>query len=58
MALTLLDIKEKLKMMDEITFLELLNIRTKDLVDRFADEVEENADLIEGVLKEDENEQL
>lgn len=58
MALTLLDIKEKLKMMDEITFLELLNIRTEDLVDRFADEVEENADLIEGVLKEDENEQL
>ena len=58
MALTLLDIKEKLKLMDEITFLELLNIRTEDLVDRFADEVEENADLIEGVLKEDENEQL
>ena len=58
MALTLLDIKEKLKMMDEITFLELLNIRTEDLVDRFSDEVEENADLIEGVLKEDENEQL
>ena len=58
MALTILDIKEKLKMMDEITFLELLNIRTEDLVDRFADEVEENADLIEGVLKEDENEQL
>ena len=58
MALTLLDIKEKLKMMDEITFLELLNIRTEDLVDRFADEVEENADLLEGVLKEDENEQL
>ena len=40
MALTLLDIKEKLKMMDEITFLELLNIRTEYLVDRFADEVE------------------
>ena len=58
MALTLLDIKEKLKMMDEITFLELLNIRTEDLIDRFADEVEENADFIEGVLKEDENEQL
>lgn len=58
MALTILDIKEKLKMMDEITFLELLNIRTEDLVDRFADEVEENADLLEGVLKEDENEQL
>ena len=58
MALTILDIKEKLKMMDEITFLELLNIRTEDLVDRFADEVEENADLLEGVLKDDENEQL
>ena len=58
MALTLLDIKEKLKMMDEITFLELLNIRTEDLIDRFCDEIEDNADFIEGVLKEDENEQL
>lgn len=54
MPLTLLDIKEKLKLLDEITILETLNISTEDLLERFIDRIEENADTLEGDLEEDE----
>jgi hypothetical protein len=57
MPLTLLDIKEKLKLLDEITILETLNISTEDLLERFIDRIEENADTLEGDLEED-DEQL
>lgn len=57
MPLTLLDIKEKLKLLDEITILETLNISTEDLLERFIDRIEENADTLEGELEED-DEQL
>ena len=58
MALTIPDIKEKLKLLDEITLLEMLNIRSEDLVDRFSDLIEDNADHLEEEIKDDENEQL
>lgn len=58
MPLTILDIKEKLKLLDEITLLEMLNIRSEDLVDRFSDLIEDNADHLEEEIKDDENEQL
>ena len=58
MPLTLLDIKEKLKLLDEITILEILNISTEDLLERFMDRIEENADNLEGELEENEDEQL
>lgn len=58
MGLTLLDIKEKLKLLDEITILETLNISTEDLLERFTDRIEDNADILEGELEEDEDEQF
>lgn len=58
MPLTILDIKEKLKLLDEITLLEMLNIRSEDLIERFSDLIEDNADHLEEEIKDDENEQL
>lgn len=58
MGLTLLDIKEKLKLLDEITILEVLNISTEDLLERFTDKIEDRADELEGELEEDEDEQF
>jgi len=47
MPLTLPDIYDKLKRMDEVTLLELLNIHSSDIVDRFHDFIEERADYLE-----------
>ena len=40
MALTILDLFEKLKRLDEISLLEILNIKAEELVDRFEDRIE------------------
>lgn len=40
MALTILDVFEKLKRLDEISLLEILNITAEELVDRFEDRIE------------------
>lgn len=50
MALTLHDIKEKLKQLDEITLMETLDISSEDLVNRFVDRIEEKQDLLENDL--------
>ena len=47
MNLTFEEIKEKLAMLDEITLLELLNINSYDLVQRFDDIIEDNLDKLE-----------
>ena len=47
MPLTLPDIYDKLKRMDEVTLLELLNIHSSDIVDRFHDFIEDRADYLE-----------
>ena len=38
--LTLRDLKEKLKLLDEITLMEELDISSEDIVDRFEDHIE------------------
>lgn len=38
------ELKEKLRNVDEIALLEMLNINSDELVKRFADEIEENID--------------
>ena len=48
--LTLPDIYDKLKRMDEVTLLELLNIQSTDIVDRFQDLIEDRADYLEETL--------
>jgi len=47
MALTVQDIADLLKREDCVTILELLNISSDELVDRFMDVIEDRADKIE-----------
>lgn len=53
MALTLLDIKEKLKKVDEVSLLEILEITSEDLVETFIDRIIDKADELEGELDDD-----
>lgn len=42
--LTLTDLAEKLKQVDEISLMEVLEINSEDLVNRFMDKIEEKMD--------------
>lgn len=44
MNLTFEELKEKLQRVDEVTLLELLEIRSEDIVERFEDYIEEQQD--------------
>lgn len=48
--LTLEDIKEKLKQLDEITLMETLEITSEDIVNKFVDRIEEQQDRLENDL--------
>jgi hypothetical protein len=50
MSLTLEEIKERMKRWDEITILEELDIRSADLVEKFEDFIEEQADRLEQLV--------
>tara|TARA_R100001510_G_scaffold5052_1_gene3952 strand:- start:501 stop:659 length:159 start_codon:yes stop_codon:yes gene_type:complete len=52
MALTLSDICDRLKNLDEVSLLEVLDIASEDIVDRFNDRIEDKADLLEEELKD------
>lgn len=47
MALTFEDIRDRLKQLDEITLLEVLEISSEDLVDRFGDLIENRLEDLE-----------
>ena len=49
---TLEDMKQQLKQLDEITLLELLNISSEELVDRFEDIIEDKADVLDTELNQ------
>lgn len=52
--LTLTDLQEKLKSVDEISLMEILDISSEDLVQRFLDRIEERYDdLSEDFSEED-----
>lgn len=51
MSLTVPDIMNKLKQMDEVSLLEILEINSEQLVDRFSDIIEEKADFLEEELE-------
>lgn len=53
MPLTLPDIYNRLKEIDEITLLEVLEITSEDLVERFQDKIDEQADRLEKELEEE-----
>jgi hypothetical protein len=44
---TLEDIKDKLKQLDEVTLMEVLEISSEDLVERFVDRIEQKQDTLE-----------
>jgi len=48
--LTLPDICDKLKRLDEVTILELLEINSEEIVARFQDRIEDMADYLEELL--------
>jgi hypothetical protein len=50
MSLTLEEIKERMKRWDEITVLEELDIRSADLIEKFEDIIEEQADRLEQLV--------
>lgn len=57
MALTLLELKEKLIRVDEISLLEVLNICSEDLVEAFSDRIEDDFERLEEEFQ-DGNEEL
>lgn len=57
MALTLLELKEKLSRVDEISLLEVLNICSEDLVEAFSDRIEDDFERLEEEFQ-DGNEEL
>jgi len=54
MTKTFEEIKERLKRIDEVSLLEVLEISSEDLVDRFDDKIE---DRIDGLAQEFEDEE-
>ena len=50
--ITLTELKEKLAQLDEVTLLELLEITSEDLVNRFSDYIETNYDYLTGEFDE------
>ena len=44
---TLEDIKDKLKQLDEVTLMEVLEITSEDLIDRFVDRIEQKQETLE-----------
>lgn len=44
MSLTLTDLQEKLKLIDEVSLMEILEITSEDLVTRFIDKIDEKYD--------------
>ena len=52
MALTIHDICDRLKNLDEISLLEVLDISSEEIVDRFNDKIEDKADELEEELKD------
>ena len=56
--LTLADVIEKLKSIDEISLMEILEISSEDLVDRFEDRIENKYDELREDFEEDETEEF
>lgn len=52
MALTFEELKERLKRLDEVTLLEVLEISSEDLIDRFEDKIEDRHEELEPELED------
>lgn len=56
MSLTFEEVKERLKKLDEVTLLEVLDISSEDLVERFEDLIEAKCDDLEEELSDSSDE--
>lgn len=57
-SLTLQELKERLKRLDELSLLELLNVTSEEIVELFEDRIEDNYDtLLEEVSYDGEDEE-
>jgi hypothetical protein len=54
MPLTQEEIKERLKLLDEISLLEILEISSEDIVEKFSDKIDERGDYFIKDLEEEE----
>lgn len=50
--LTLVDLQDKLKQIDEVSLLEVLDISSEDIVDRFGDKIEERYEELQEEFQE------
>ena len=55
MSLTLTDIIYSLKQLDEMDVTDILGLTTEDICERFSDVIEEKADVLEQLLKDDDD---
>lgn len=51
--ITLSDLQDRLRKIDEVSLLEVLNINSEDLVDRFVDYIEDNYEKLKEEFEED-----
>lgn len=51
--LTFEELKERLSMLDEVMLLEVLNIHSADLVERFEDEIEDKLEQLARMINDD-----
>ena len=58
MALTFIDLCDELKKLDETTLLELLNISSEEIINKFQDKIEDNFDHLLLLIEENQEEGL
>jgi len=58
MALTFVDLCDELKKLDETTLLELLDISSEEIIDKFQDKIEDNFDHLLLLIEENQDEGL
>jgi hypothetical protein len=51
--ITFPELKERLRDVEEITLIELLNIRSEDIVEKFSEEIEEQQDKLKDYLNDE-----
>ena len=51
--ITIQELKQKMMQLDEVTLMELLEVTSEDLVNRFSDIIENNYDYYSGEFDED-----
>lgn len=56
MSMTYQDLEERLKRLDELTLLELIDVSSEEIVDRFGDIIEARFDELEQYFEEEEAE--